>query len=479
MLKFTGWIFFILLLCGLSLWRMVPKEELRKDSPLTKVESKVINQFITERGFIEANEKSVIQTYISGSIISMKESGSYVKKGDVVATIDNSNYEDDILEFGLDLKEEKLLLDINQKKFALIEYDEERDVIRRKEELRHAQVEYNEEMSFPKPEELKKLDIALKLAELEFEEAEANLSRQQNLFDKGFLSKASLEPHERRLASKTEKVKEAKLNITVAKKGIPEERKVELEQNLARAKATLERSEKDKQRRLDEQADIIKVSEQKIAEMEFKRKNLLEKSKKSICYADRDGYVIVRTYWDWGSGGGFSSFAPGVQVRERDAILEIVSPGKMVASAIFNEADFHMLELGQLVQMTLPAFPGKTFKGELKSLGAIGKDRNEWLQGLEGSSGVSMYNGQVNFIDDIEGLHPKMSVIMKIKLAAPRRGLVVPRSAVVSADEKTWVFQNGDKVEVQGQYVNEFDFEVTSGLNEGENISKFFPKDNT
>ena len=160
MLKFTAWIFFILALCGLSLWRMVPQEEIKPDSPLAQGERKVIDEYIIERGYIEASEKSVIQTYISGSIISMKESGTYVKKGDVVATIDNSNYEDDILEYGLDLKQEKLLLDINKKKFALIEFDEERDVIRRKEELRHAELEHDEEMSRPKPEEIKKLDIA-------------------------------------------------------------------------------------------------------------------------------------------------------------------------------------------------------------------------------------------------------------------------------------------------------------------------------
>ena len=479
MLKFTAWIFFILALCGLSLWRMVPQDELKPDSPLTNVQSKVINEYIIERGFIEASDKSVIQTYISGSIISMKESGVFVKKGEVVANIDNSNYEDDILEYGLDLKQEKLLLEINQKKFALIEFDEERDVIRRKEELRHAQLEYEEEMSRPKKEEMQSLDIALKLAELDFEEAEANLARQQRLYDKGFLSKASLDPHERRLASKREKVNEAKLNITVAKKGVPDERKVELKQNLMRAKATLQRSEKDKQRRLDEQADIIKVSEQKIAEMEFKRKNLVEKSKKSVCYADRDGYVIVRTYWDWRSGGGYSSYAPGVQVRERDAILEIVSPGKMVASAIFNESDFHSLKIGQKVEMSMAVFPGRIFHGELKSLGAIGKDRNEWMEGLAGSSGVSMYNGRINFSEDVEGLQPKMSVLLKIKLAKPHKGLVIPRSAVMSLDEKVWVISGGKRIEVEGRYVNEFDFEITSGLNEGDTISKFFPKDNS
>ena len=479
MLKFTAWIFFILTLCGLSLWRMIPQEEIQPDSPLSKVERKMIDEYIIERGFIEASDKSVIQTFISGSIISMAESGTYVKKGDIVATIDNSNYEDDILEYGLDLKQEKLLLDINQKKFDLIEFDEERDVIRRKEELRHAKLEYDEEMSRPKPEELKKLDIALKLAVLDHEEAEANLTRQKRLYDKGFLSKASLEPHERRLASKVEKVSEAKLNITVAKKGVPDERKVELKQNFERAKATLQRSEKDKQRRLDEQADIIKVSEQKIAEMEFKRKNLVEKSKKSICYADRDGYVIVRTYWDWRSGGGYSSYAAGVQVRERDAIIEIVSPGKMVASAIFNESDFHNLKIGQRVEMSMAAFPGKRFNGELKSLGAIGKDRNDWIEGMAGSSGVSMYNGKISFDQDVKGLQPKMSILLKIKLTKPHKGLVIPRSAVLSLDEKIWVISGGSKIEVEGRYVNEFDFEITSGLNEGDTISKFFPKDNS
>ena len=79
----------------------------------------------------------------------------------------------------------------------------------------------------------------------------------------------------------------------------------------------------------------------------------------------------------------------------------------------------------------------------------------------------------------VKGLQPKMSILLKIKLTKPHKGLVIPRSAVLSLDEKIWVISGGSKIEVEGRYVNEFDFEITSGLNEGDTISKFFPKDNS
>ena len=479
MLKFSSWILFILFICGLSLWRFLPSEVKQIGVKTSTAELKVIEQVVIENGIIGAKEKSVIQTYISGSIIEMVASGTYVKKGAVVARIDNSNYEDNILEYDIDLMAEKLTLEISKKMFDLIDFEEGTEVIERQEDLRHAKLSYDEEVSKPTKEELRRLEIALKLAALDLEEATANLVRQKNLYTKGFLSKVSLEPHERRLATKKEKVQEANLNISVAKKGIPEERKVELEQNLMRAKASLERREKRKQRRLDEQTDIIKVSQQKIAEMEFKQKNLVEKSKNSVCYADKEGYAIVRTYWDWYTGGKFSAYAPGGQVRERDAIIEIVTPGKMVANVIFNESDFHRLKAGLSVEISLPAFPGKVFQGNLSALGAIGKDRNDWMEELSGRSGVSMYNGTVTFDNGLDLFQPGMSVNLKIRLKKSYQALVVPRSAINTVEDKFWVYSQGKKIEVQGKNVNEFDFQVNSGLEQGGKVLTFFPKDNS
>ncbi|MCM8535674.1 MAG: HlyD family efflux transporter periplasmic adaptor subunit [Lentisphaeraceae bacterium] len=474
-----AFLYTVLAIAGIGgfIWSILPAEEEIKIKAKSEVTLKQVSRAVIERGKIQASDKSIIQSFISGSIISIKPNGTYVKKGDIVARIDSSNYEDDILEYGLDLKAERLLLEISRKRLELIKSYYGNEVLEDKENLRHAELAYEEEMAKPTDDEMRRLNISLKLAKLSLEEAEANIVRQTRLYDKGFLSKASLEPHQRRLASRKEKVNEAELNIQVAKKGIPQEQKVTLEQNLLRAEASLERRQKRRQRKIDEQEDIIKVSEQKIAEMEFKRKSLIEKSKQSICYADREGYVIIRTYYDWRSGGKYTPYAPGVQVRERDALVEVVSPGKMIVDAIFNESDFHNLKVDQKVDVTLPALPGKVFKGTLVSLGAIGKDRNDWMKELRGTSGVSMYNGSVAFDVDNEKFQPGMSAILSIYLTKSYQALTLPRSAVAKIDSKFFVDVRGSLVEVSGRVLNEFDFEIKSGLEEGAKVTTVFPKD--
>ena len=89
-----------------------------------------------------------------------------------------------------------------------------------------------------------------------------------------------------------------------------------------------------------------------------------------------------------------------------------------------------------------------------------------------------MYNGTVIFDNGLDIFQPGMSVNLKIRLQKRYQGLVVPRSAIKTVEAKYWVYSQGKKVEVQGQYVNDFDFQVNSGLEQGGIVLTFFPKDN-
>lgn len=429
-----------------------------------------IERTVTERGMIAPSNVSLVQTTTSGSIIYLKNNGEKVKKGDVVARIDTSNYDDDIAEIALDLKAEELTLNFNKVKAELMEksYRNRNSVYKKTYE--HALLERKYEFDQPDEEEIRKLEIDLELKELDLEEAEANLGRQQNLYDKGFLSKASLEPYERRYETAKEKVKESKLNISIAKKGITKERRVELEQNVLRAKADYERAEKRMQRKLVEINDIIKVSEQKMAELLHRKDNLMYKLANSTCYANQDGYFKIRRFYDFRSGGQYSEYATGVAIRERDVIAEIVNPGKMRVDVIFNESDFHRLNTGLNVEISLPAYSEKKFMGKLVRLGAIGKDRNLWMEELTGKSGVSMYNAEINFDATGINLHPGMSAMVKIFLEEPTKGLVIPRNALIEENGKYYALTSADKVELQGRYIDEFSFEVSNGLKDGDRV---------
>ncbi|MCM8540001.1 MAG: HlyD family efflux transporter periplasmic adaptor subunit, partial [Lentisphaeraceae bacterium] len=425
---------------------------------------------VSDRGMVAASKISLVQTSTGGSILFLRKNGEKVKKGEVVARVDTSNYDDDIAEIALDLKAEELTLSLNRKKAALIESSERNRMLEKQKSYEHALLEKKYEFSKPLKSTMRKLVIQLELKKLDLEEADSNLKRQTNLYNKGFLSKASLEPFERRFETAKEKVNEAKLDISIAKKGITKERRVELEQNVMRRKADLERAEKRMQRQLVEINDIIKVSEQKIAELLHKKDNLMYKLNNSTCYAEQDGYFRIRKFYDWRSGGQYTEYAPGVAVRERDVIAEIVDPSEMKVDVIFNESDFHKLSAGLKVEISLPAYSEKVFFGTLTRIGAIGKDRNLWLEELKGTSGVSMYNGEINFDAPGIDLHPGMSAMLKIYLEEPSKGLVIPRKAVIEEEGKFFVVTESKKVELTGSFINEFKFEVLSGLKVGDRV---------
>jgi hypothetical protein len=331
-------------------------------------------------------------------------------------------------------------------------------------------MERDYEFSLPEKGTLRKLEISLELKKLDLEEADYNFKRQRNLFNKGFVSKVFLETYERRFATAKEKVKEAELNIAIAEKGITDERRVTLEQRVLRSKASLERAEKRLLRRIEEYTDIVKISEQKIRELKFRRDTLMDKLDKSTCYAAQDGYVLIKRFKDYRAGGQYKTYAPGVGIRERDVIAYVINPSEMKISAIFNESDYHILKAGMAVNIFFPSFPGEKFTGKLKSIGAIGKDRNLWLQELNGKSGVSMYNAEVKFDSKGFMLHPGMSAIIKVTLEEPHKGLVIPRSSLIYEKDSWFVVKESGKVAIKGRVINELEFEVTQGLNNGERV---------
>ena len=460
-----------LVVCGIAYFLFhIYSEKVEVKVEWVSVSEQNIERTISERGMVAASNVSLVQTMTSGTIIYLRKNGEKVKKGDVVARIDTSNYDDDIAEIDLELKGEELNLNFNKKKRDIIEKSYMNRTSEYKKRYEHAILERDYEFSMPDKEEMRKLEIQLELKKLDLEEADANLKRQQNLYDKGFLSRASLEPYERRYETAKEKVKEAKLDIEISKKGITKERRVELEQNVLRGKADYERAEKRMQRKLVEMDDIIKVSEQKIAELLHRKNNLMFKLSNSTCYAKSEGYVRIRKYYDWRSGGQFSEYATGLQIRERDVIAEIVDPGEMKVDVIFNESDFHTLKTGLRVEVSLPAYSEKKFAGQLNRLGAIGKDRNLWLEELTGNSGVSMYNGEINFEAKDVNLHPGMSAMVKIYLEEPSRGLVIPRKALIEEDGKFFAMTESNKVELQGRYIDEFSFQISGGLKNGDKV---------
>lgn len=85
-----------------------------------------------------------------------------------------------------------------------------------------------------------------------------------------------------------------------------------------------------------------------------------------------------------------------------------------------NEVDIPKVKEGQKVDLTLDAFPGKTFEGIVKGIDTAGTD----------TSGVITYNVLINIANPDSGIRPGMTVNADIKVAQAENVLTVPNGAV-------------------------------------------------
>jgi HlyD family secretion protein len=85
-----------------------------------------------------------------------------------------------------------------------------------------------------------------------------------------------------------------------------------------------------------------------------------------------------------------------------------------------NEVDIPKVKEGQDVETTLDAFPGKTFKGTVKSIDTVGTD----------TSGVITYDVLIKINNPDPGIRPSMTANVDIQVAEAKNVLTVPNGAI-------------------------------------------------
>jgi multidrug efflux pump subunit AcrA (membrane-fusion protein) len=139
----------------------------------------------------------------------------------------------------------------------------------------------------------------------------------------------------------------------------------------------------------------------------------------------------------------------------------------MQVRADVDEIDVANVAVGQSVQLTLDAFPGKSFEGRVSSIAPSASQR----------SGSTVYSAIVNFTKTPDVfLRPGMAASLSIVNLTKNNILLVPNRALETIGSRRYVTRiTGDnqsaKVAVETGLTNGDQTEIASGLNEGDKIS--------
>jgi len=129
-----------------------------------------------------------------------------------------------------------------------------------------------------------------------------------------------------------------------------------------------------------------------------------------------------------------------------------------------TEIDVPKVKIGNKSTITLDAYPDKTYTGSVVSVDTVG----------EKSSGVTSYTTAIRLDTKEEEVYSNMSAQATILINSKTETLIIPSGAVQSQNGVTYakVLKNGkmELVEVELGLFSDTEYEVVSGLNEGDTV---------
>lgn len=184
--------------------------------------------------------------------------------------------------------------------------------------------------------------------------------------------------------------------------------------------------------------------------------------------ADRDGVVVYKVKWNG------ERYRVGETVYSGRPVIELPELNTILAEALVPEVDIGKVKIGQHAEVSIDAFPGRSFSGTVKSMGTLVRPKAWDIQNKVLDVQIAL--DQL----DITVMRPAMSIRLKIETNSIADCLAVPLKAVLTTAEGAVVKVKSDtgwrtqKVKLGDS--NGADIVVSEGLNAGDRVAADFLK---
>lgn len=423
---------------------------------------------VVERGNLKAKDAVSLKCELEGrpTILSLVPEGTRVTAGTLVAELDSSGLQDNLVSQGISVQNAEAAFTKARESRAIQALQNTSDIAAGEQALAFAKSDLEKYVEGDWPQQLQEADEAILLAKEEMKRAEDKLKWSEELEGKGFLTRTELEgdrlafERNRILRDQAERKKQLLIEFDHPKE------KVRLEAAVTEAERELERIKLQADSRIiDFEADErtsearFDLEKEKLAKIE----NQIEKAK---MYAPVDGMVVYGRERG-GRWRGNDPISEGTEVRERQEIISIPTAGGMIAEASIHESVLEQVEVGQHVTVTVDAMPGREFEGEV-SFVALLPDQNSWWANPD----LRVYRSEIQLTSESDEMRPGMSCSLEILIDELDDATYVPLQSVLPHDGGQICFvSKGGQIEMRAVKVglnNDRWVQILEGLEEGE-----------
>jgi HlyD family secretion protein len=427
---------------------------------------------IIQSGTIKAREMTIIKNEVEGrtSVISLIPEGTRVKKGDLLVELDASTLVDNRLDQQIRVQNAEASYVGSKENLEVVKNQAQSDVDKATLALQFAREDLQKYIDGEYPNELKRAEANITLAQEELTRVRETLQWSRRLFEEKFISQTELQADELNEKKRTLDLDLARNNLNLLTEFTYKRNLAQLESDVSQAEMALERiTRKARADVIQAEADLMAKESEYLRQKDRLRK-FEEQIKKAKIYAPTDGLVIYATSAQTG-GRRFDTtpLIEGREVREREELIYLPTTASAKAEVSIHESNLEKIRLGLPVIITVDALPGRKFLGRLATIAPLPDAQSMWM-----NPDLKVYNTEIFLEDNDETLRTGMSCQAEIIAATYDDCLYVPVQSVIQVGRQPTVFV------VKGKVVEERRIEmgldnnrmvhIISGVSAGEEV---------
>lgn len=459
-LNLTGWFLgilsLLLLITGCYLvFRQFDKPQPQQNNQLPQIslpEKTNLTVKISANGTVEPEKIVNLSPKVSGLVKELfVEEGNIVKKGQIIAKMDDSNLQGQLIEAQGKVAQAEANLE------KLIAGNRPQEIAQAQAKLEELQANLAKLIAGNRNQEIAQSKARVRSANAVLAQAEDELQRNQLLYDEGAISRQSL--NEKITARDVAKasVLEAEEELSLVKEGTRTE-------EIAQARAEV-KSQQETVNLLKEgtRTEEIAQARAELNSMRGTLKTIQTSLEDTIIKAPFDG-IIAFIYADPGAFVTPTTSGSSVSSATSSSILSIISKNEVIAN--IPEKNIAQIKIGQKVLISADAFTDQTFEGKVSKIATQATVEQN----------VTSFEVTVSLIGEkAHRLRAGMNISADFQVGQKEDVLTVPTIAVTRKDNVTGVFvgepnQPPRFVPITIGATVDDQTEVKSGLNGNEHI---------
>lgn len=432
-------------------------------------------------GALEAKKQVELRNALDfeTALVELVPEGTRVKKGDVLAKLNTDQIDQQIDQQEIELERAKNEQAAAESELEIQKTESTAELRKAQVALELAELEYQQWLQGDVESKRQELRVKLDEAKSESERLGLKVAQNKNLREQGFISQDELQKQELEWRKQQAALETAQLSQRVYEEfQVPKERKTKQEV-IDSAAAELEKTRQRSASQLASKTSRVTNCRQEVALRTQRLDKLKSERETAVLTAPQDGLVVygttVERRW-WNNEGPLQI---GRKVYPNQLIIALPDTSAMNAVVSVHESIAGKVKAGQPASITIDAIGGKTVTGTVEKIGLLAQGGN-WQD-----PNLREFSVTINLGPEATGLdiRPSMRCEAVITLDHASQALSVPAQAVFAEGPVRFVYVQRagsggllQRVAVMCGKKSDRFAEITHGLRTGEEVLVRVPK---